>query len=124
MSSLADVRTDLFDLLSTVSDDVNVYRRRQTNYQYPALMIGWPQSMDVRAAMGSVRTFVLDVIIGVESTDDDSSDDDLSDLLEETVNVILDGSEWDVEPATDFGEELTADNRVILSCRLPVAVFS
>jgi hypothetical protein len=123
VTSLASVRTDLYTALYAIGT-ATTYRRRQTNYQYPALIVGWPQSMDVRAAMGGIRDFVIDVHVGVEVFDDDSSDDLLSDLLEDAVSALQDDSQWDIHPVTDFGEDLTADNRVILWCRIPVAVFS
>jgi hypothetical protein len=119
---LTTLRADLFDSLSTIGT-ANTYRRRRTNYEFPALIVGWPQTMDFRPEMGGARDFVIDVIIGIEVSDEDSSDDQLSDLIEEAVAVLQDVAQWDVQPATDFGEELTGDNRVIIWCRLPVAVF-
>ena len=122
-TSLATARTSIATALAGIAT-ANHYRRRQTNYQYPCIVVGWPQSMDVRPTMGDTRDFTIDVIIGVEVVDDDSSDDLLSSLLETTVTALLTAAAWDVQPATDFGEELLGDNRTIIWCRLPVAVLA
>jgi hypothetical protein len=123
-TELVDVRIALYDALSTLTD-VEVYRHRRRDYKYPCIVIGWPSSIDVRADMGMARDFVINVELAVEVVDDESSDDRLSELLEEAVAILLDTqSTWDVQPVTDFGELLLADNRTVISCRLPVAVFS
>jgi hypothetical protein len=124
MTALATVRTDLYDVLTAATVDAQVYRHRQTNYQYPAFVVGWPQSLDFRAAMGGQRDFVIDVLVAVEVVDGDSSDDLLSELLEGAVTAIETEPQWDIQPATDFSEELTADGRVIIWCRLPVVVYA
>ena len=121
--SLATARTALFDDLSTI-EDVEPYRHRLENYQYPCAIVGWPQSMDVRPDFVQERDYVIDVYVAVAVTDPESSDELLSELIEAVVEVLLDGSNRDVRPATDFGERLLADNRVEISCRLPVAVFA
>jgi hypothetical protein len=120
---LAEVRTDLFDALAALGM-AQTYRRRTPNYEYPAYIVGWPQSMNVRPAMGDPRDFVIDVYVGVEVTDDESCDDLLSELLEAAVTALQATAHWDVQPATDFGEGVTADGRAIIGCRLPVAVWS
>jgi hypothetical protein len=74
--------------------------------------------------MGDTRDYVIDVYVAVEVTDDDSCDDLLSELLDAAVVALLANEAWDVQPATDFGEELAADGRAIITCRLPVAVFA
>lgn len=124
MTTLATVRTSIFDALSNTGLDVNVYRRRRTDYQYPVFVVAWPQSIDMRAAMGGERSFVIDVLVGVEVRDEDSADEQLEDLLEAAVTALMDeSSSWDVQPVTDFGEEITGDARTILWCRLPVEVL-
>ncbi len=122
-TTLSEARTAVFDELSTIGM-ANTYRTRQRSYQYPAIVVGWPQSMDVRPAMGDARDFVLDIGIAVEVVDDDSSDDLLSEILEAAATILQDTPTWDVQPATDFGEELLTDNRVVIWCRLPLAIFS
>lgn len=121
-TSLAAARTALFDALSTV-DGVQVYRHRVQNFQYPAMVVGWPTSLDVRADMGFARDFVIDVDVAVEVIDPESSDELLSDLLEQAVEALQGDSAWDVRPVTNFGEQLLADDRTIVWCRLPVAMF-
>lgn len=123
---LATVRQDLFDTLdAAVSDIASVYRHRQRNYQYPAVIVGWPQTMDVRPSMGDPRDFVIQIDIGVEVVDEDSSDDLLSELLEAAVTALLaGGAQRDVQPVEDFGEVLGNDDRVFMWCRLPVAVYT
>jgi DNA-directed RNA polymerase subunit K/omega len=121
-TTLATVRTALFDELSEIAD-AQTYRTRQRNYQYPAIVVGWPQTMNVGPSMGEARDFVIDIGIAVEVTDDESSDDTLSGILEEAVDALSSTSTWMVQPATDFGEELINDNRTVIWCRLPVAVF-
>ena len=123
MTTLATVRSDLYDALND-ADLGAVYRTRQTNYDFPAIVVGWPQSMDVRPAMGTPRDFVIDVHIGVEVHDADGADELLSILLEAAVVALQDNKAWDVQPITDFGEDITSDQRVLLWCRLPVAVFA
>jgi hypothetical protein len=123
-ATLAQTRTALATALDALSDDAQVYRRNQANYQYPAVLIGWPQSLDFRPTMGGPRDYVIDVYVAVEVGDDDSSDDLLSELMESAVAILLANDSWDVQPATDFAEQLLADNRVTLSCRLPVAVYA
>jgi hypothetical protein len=123
-TSLATIRTDIETAVLEV--EANVYRRRQTNLQYPCLMIGWPAEFDVRAALdgGTSRDATIPVTIGVEVTDDDSSDDLLSELLEQTVTELMADTTYDVQPATDFGEALTDDGRTILWATLPVRVLA
>lgn len=122
MASLAEVRTDLYDALNAASDDATTYRRRQVNYQFPCFVVGWPQQMDVRAAQGGVRDFVIDVAIEVEVTDEEAADEALEALIEVAVTA-LDGAQWDVQPVTDFAETITGDGRLVIGCRLPVAVY-
>jgi hypothetical protein len=123
-TELVEVRTALHDTLTALVD-VEVYRHRRKDYKYPCVVIGWPSSIDVRADMGMARDFVINVELAVEVVDDESSDNRLSDLLEDAITLLLDAqSTWDVQPVTDFGELLLADNRTVISCRLPVAVFS
>ena len=123
-TALAAVRTDLYDALST-GRRVQIYRHRQETTSIPAIVVGWPQSMDVRPAMGDPRDFVIDVFVAVEVTDPESSDDLLSDLLEAGGDGAAGRSEWDVQPVTDFVEEQPlGDGRVVMRCRLPVAVFA
>lgn len=123
-TSLATARTTLADALADIGD-VEVYRHRLENYQYPAVLVGWPQSMDVRPYMAEGgREYVIDVVVAVAVTDPESSDELLSELIESVVEVLLEGAALDVRPVTDFGERLLADNRVEISCRLPVVVFA
>ncbi len=125
MSSLATIRTAIVTALAGVNT-AQIYRRRQTNMQYPCLMVGWPLEFDVRAALdgGGSRDATIPVHVGVENTDDDSSDDLLSTLLESTVSALLAVSTYDVQPATDFGEGLTDDGRTIIWATIPVRVFA
>ena len=123
MTTLAQVRTDLYDVLADLHV-AQVYRWRLTDYQTPAYVVGWPQSMDVRPAMADVRDFIVDVFVAVEMTDDASADDLLSDLLDQAVAAVLEVPEWDVQPVTDFGVEQASDGRAVLTCRLPVTVLA
>jgi hypothetical protein len=122
-TTLAEVRSSVFVALSEI-ESAQTYRTRRTSYQYPALIVGWPQSMDFRPDMGTGRDVVLDIGVACEVTDDESSDDALSDLLEEAVAALQSPDNWDVQPATDFGEELLGDGRVVIWCRLPLAVWT
>ncbi len=125
MSSLATIRTAIVTALAGVTT-AQIYRRRQTNMQYPCLFVGWPLEFDVRAALdgGGSRDATIPVHVGVENTDDDSSDDLLSTLLESTVSALLAVNTYDVQPATDFGEGLTDDGRSIIWATIPVRVFA
>jgi hypothetical protein len=119
MATLATLRTNIATALSGVTT-ANIYRRRQTNLQYPCLMIGWPIEFDVRPVMATApRDATIPVTIGVEVLDDDSSDDLLSTIMESAITALD-----DVMPATDFGEALTDDGRVILWATLPVKVLA
>jgi hypothetical protein len=125
MAELADVRLAIFDALNATGAGVNVYRRRKLDPQMPAFVVGWPQSMDVRAAQGAgIRDYVIDVNIGVQVVDDEGADEELEELIEVAVAAVLLDPSWDVQPVTDFGEEILADGRVTMWCRLPVAVHS
>lgn len=123
VTTLATARTSIATALAGITT-AQIYRRRQTNYQYPAIVVGWPQSLDVRPTQGDARDIALDVFVGCEVTDDDSTDDLLSSLLESVVAALLLTAAWDVQPATDFGEAPTDDNRVIIWCRLPVLMLA
>lgn len=123
-TTLATARGNLSTTLSAAITTANHYKRRQVNYQYPTVVVGWPQEYDVRPAMGDARDFTLDVFVGVEVTDDDSSDDLLSSLLESAVTALLTNDDWDVQPATDFGEQQTQDDRTVIWCRLPVSILA
>lgn len=122
-TALATIRTNLFDTLDALPG-VHAYRRRRADYAYPAAVVGWPQAMDVRPVFGDLRQVVIDVVVGVEAVDDDASDDLLSDLLDTVVAALLADATLDVQPVSDFGEDLVADGRVIIWCRLPVAVIA
>jgi hypothetical protein len=123
MATLATLRTNIATALSGVTT-ANIYRRRQTNLQYPCLMIGWPIEFDVRPVMAtSPRDATIPVTVGVEVLDDDSADDLLSGIMESAITA-LDTAVYDVMPATDFGEALTDDGRVILGATLPVKVLA
>ena len=122
-TTLATARGNVSTALASAVTTANHYKRRQTNYQYPCVVVGWPAEYDANPAMGDVRDFTLDVFVGVEVADDDSSDDLLSSLLESVVTTLLANSGWVVEPVTDFGEQQTADDRTVVWCRLPVRVM-
>ena len=123
MTTLADVRGELFDTLDALGV-AQVYRHRIADYQYPAYVVGWPQLLDVRPAMGTQRDFVIEVFVAVEVTDDASCDDLLSELLEGAVVAMQENAYWDVQPAVEFEEASVADGRSIITCLLPVAVFA
>ena len=80
--------------------------------------------MDVRPTMGATRDYVIDVFVAVEITDDPSCDEQLSELLDQAVAALTDGTGWDVQPATDFTVDVALDGRAAITCRLPVAVFT
>lgn len=121
---LPTVRSGLATILEGAGTDATVYRRRQTNYQYPAFVVGWPSSIDLRAGMGGLRRFVISVAVAVEVLDDDSADEQLETLLEAAIAAILADVVYDIESVTDFEEVSTADGRTVLWCRLPVAVLA
>lgn len=123
-TSLATARGNVYTTLAAAMTTANPYKRRQTNYMYPAVVVGWPQELDVRADLGTARDFTLDVWVACEVIDDDSSDDLLSGLLETAVTALLTNSAWDVQPVTDFGEQQTQDDRTIIWCRIPVSVLA
>ncbi len=125
MASLATIRTGIATALAGITT-AQIYRRRQTNMQYPCLFIGWPLEFDVRAALdgGGSRDATIPLHIGVEVTDDDSSDDLLSTTLESVASALLAVSTYDVQPATDFGEGQTDDGRTIIWATIPVRVFA
>lgn len=123
-TSLATVRASVSTALSSAMTTCNHYRRRETDYKYPAVVVGWPQEFDVRPTLGAgERDITLDVWVACEVGDDDSTDDQLSSLLESAVTALLATAAWDVRPVTDFGEQQTADERTVIWCRIPVAVM-
>lgn len=123
-TTLATARGNVYTTLASALTNCNPYKRRQTNYQYPCFVVGWPQEFDARPAMGDQRDFVLDVFFAVEVTEDDSSDDLLSSILDSAVTAIQTDKSWDAQPATDFGEQQTQDDRTVIWCRLPVSVLA
>lgn len=122
-TTLAATRTALAAVLVNVTE-AHTYRRRQTNPQYPCLLVGWPDEFDVRPTFGEARDVTVPVWVGCEVGDDDSSDDLLSSLLESAVTQLTSNSAWDVQPASNFGEQLLDDGRVIIWCSLPVRVLT
>jgi len=123
-TSLATARASVSTALTAAMTGCNHYRRRQTDYKYPAVVVGWPQEFNVRPTLGAgERDITLDVWVACELGDDDSTDDLLSSLLESAVTALLGTAAWDVQPVTDFGEQVTADERTVIWCRLPVAVM-
>jgi hypothetical protein len=123
-SSLATIRTTIATALAGVTT-AQIYRRRQTNMQYPCLMIGWPLEFDVSPVVDDdPRDATMPVHVGCEVTDDDSSDDLLSSLLESAVTALNAVSSLNVMPATDFGEGQTDDGRTIIWATLPVKVLA
>ena len=123
-TSLATARTDALTALSGITT-ANKYRRRPTNPQFPCLFVGWPDEFDFNPTLGAgERDFTLSVWAGCEVTDDESSDDALSSLLESAVTALQVNPAWRVAPATDFGEQVTDDNRTIIWARLPLLVLA
>jgi hypothetical protein len=123
VTSLADARTGIYDALDA-TQAANTYRRRILNPQSPAFVVGWPQTMDVSAAMGSgIRDYVIDVHIGIEVLDEEGADEELEDLIEVAVTAILEVPQWGVQPVDEFGEAQTQDGRTFIWCRLPVTVL-
>jgi hypothetical protein len=121
-TSLTAVRTDLYDNLAAL-EVAQVYKRRATNYEFPAFIVGWPAEVDFAAAMGEPRDFVVDVFVEVEVTDEDSADETLEELLDAAVASLSTIDTYHVRPVTDFQESQTLDGRVVIGCRLPVKVF-
>lgn len=122
-TTLATARAAAATALSAITT-AQTYRRRQTNYQYPCFVVGWPTEYDARPTMGDTRDFTVNVWVACEVTDDDSTDDLLSSLLESAVTALQANGSWDVQPITDFDEQLTDDQRTIVSCRLPLNMLA
>lgn len=123
-TTLATARGDIYTLLAAALTNCNGYKRRQTNYEYPCFVVGWPEEYNARPAFGGAeRDFILDVFVACEVTDDDSTDDLLSSILDAAVAALQTASR-DVQPVTDFGEQQTADDRTVIWCRLPVMVLA
>lgn len=124
-TALATARGNVATALASALTTANHYKRRQTNFQYPCVLVGWPQELDVRPTHGGgERDFTLDVWVACEVLDDDSSDDLLSSLLETAITALLTNTAWDVQPVTDFGEQQTQDERSVIWCRIPVLVLA
>lgn len=121
---LAEARTALAEALAAV-DGVTVYKFKPTNFTWPAAVVNWPDSMDVRPTMdgASTRDYVIPVDLGVAVKNPAGADEKLCELIEAVVAELQDNPQWDVRVVTDFGDELLADQRVVLWCRLPVAVW-
>lgn len=121
-TSLDTVRADLYAALSSVANNANVYKYPRVSYEYPAFVV-WPRTMDVRPAMGDPRDVTIDVRIGAELMDDDSTGELLDGLVDTVAPALLSHSDWDVQPV-EFGSELLADGRVVLWANIPVGVFT
>lgn len=124
-TSLGTARGNVSTTLSSAMTNANHYKRRQTNYEYPCVVVGWPQEFNVNPTQGGAeRDFTLDVWVACEVTDDDSTDDLLSSLLDSAVTALQTNSAWAVQPVTDFGEQQSQDDRAVIWCRLPVLVLA
>jgi hypothetical protein len=121
--TLATARAAVATALAGITT-ANIYRRRHTSYEYPCLVVGWPEEFDVRPTHGEARDITLNVWVAVESIDDESADDLLSGFLESTVAALLTNPAWDVLPSTEFNEALLDDQRVEISCRVPVRLLT
>lgn len=119
-ASLADVRDDLFTILDA-TDAAQTYRGRRTNYQYPAFVI-IPTRISPRAAMGGYIAYVVDVMVGVEVTDEDGSEDELDELVGTAIDAINGTAAYDVQE-TEGLDALASDGRLIGWWRLEVAVL-
>jgi hypothetical protein len=119
-TSLATIRDDLFGVLDAVGD-AQTYRGKRTNYEYPAFVIS-PRTMDVRPAMGTPRDYIIDVLVGVEVTDEDGSEDQLDILADQVLVALQENPQWDIREA-EAGDALSADSRIISWWRIEVAVF-
>lgn len=130
MATLSQLRGAL--ATACTSSTAQMYRARPKDPKFPCRVIGWPEEMDVRPVQdGDSRDTVIPVWVAAEWLDDESSDDLLSALLEETVTALLAAhtlggvaDDIDVRPATNFGQELTADDRTIIWAAIPVAIYS
>lgn len=119
--NLATIRTSLYDALAEV--DAELYRQPRTDYQYPAVVIGYPLEMDVRPAMAGARDITLPVTLAVLATDDTDPDGIISDLIDQVVDALTPDPRWDPRPA-EFSVETLNDSRIIVTCQIPVAVFA
>lgn len=122
-TALATARTSAYTALATITT-AQTYRRRQRNYQYPCFVVGWPVELDARPAQGEARDFTLNIYGAAEVTDDDSSDDLLSGLLDSAITKLQETAAWDVQPVTDFDEAATDDERTIIWFRIPLAILA
>lgn len=123
-TSLSTARSGVSTALAGITT-AQRYTRRQTNYQFPCFLVSWPTRYDVNPDQGDERDFDLIVSVGVEITEDDSSDDLLSSLLDSAAAALLTANAaWGVGPASNFGEALTEDGRAVIWADLPVQVMS
>lgn len=124
-TTLATARTSMLTALAGITT-AEKYRRRMTGIQYPCFIAGWPDEIDFNADLGGAdRDFTIPLWVGVEVTDDESSDDLLSSLMESAVTALQAySSAWSVRPATNFGTEAVADDRTIIWAALPVVMYS
>lgn len=122
-TTLATMRSGIATTIAGVSG-VQVYRRRQSDPQYPCLVIGWPEEFDVRPDNGDERDATIPVWVGVEVRDGDGADDQLSTLLDATVAILLTVNAYDVAPVSDFGEQLLQDDRIVVWAKIPVSVLA
>lgn len=99
------------------------YRFPTASPVFPAFLIQ-PSQVDLRAAMGGVRRFQYTVEVTVEVRDEESSLDELQDLLEQAVDALFAADiACDINEVT-YGRDLTADNRAIIFYDLTVEVIA
>lgn len=99
------------------------YRFPTASPVFPAFLIQ-PSAVDLRAAHGGVRRFAFTVEVTVEVRDEESSLDELQDLLEQAVEALFAADiACDIGEVT-YGRDATADGRNIIFYELPVVVIT
>lgn len=120
--NLAEARTAVYDALRDVSG-VTLYRGKVVDYKFPCVVVGLPESVNVDPTMGDARDYVIPVIIGVAVKNARGADEKMDELTEAVIAVLrTDQPQWKIQ-TIEFSDELSADQRIFIWGRLPVAVW-
>lgn len=124
-TTLATARTNMLTALASITT-AQKYRFRSTGIMFPCYVAGWPDEIDFNPDQGGAeRDFTIPLWVGAEVTDDESSDDLLSSLMESAVTALQSySSSWIVRPATSFGTETVGDDRTVIWAALPVVMYA
>lgn len=125
--SIAGVRAGIADALNDVVE-LTPYAYVPNMVNVPAAVVGWPDAINLRSALGGYREYAVPVTLYVEWASDRAGDEALSELIEAVVEVLaqtdLGGAAEDIAVSTvrSFGVATVGEIQY-LTCQIVVEVF-